>query len=57
MIDFIKWKRQMETLLILSEINTAILEIVTEEYPEIFRKAVLQVVDKNPEIFKIEKKE
>ena len=52
MIDTAKWLRQIETLTILSEINTAILEIVTEEHPEIFRKAILQVVDKYPELFK-----
>ena len=52
MNDTAKWLQRVETLTLLSEINTAILEIVTEEHPEIFRKAVLQVVDKHPEIFK-----
>ena len=52
MIDTAKWLRQIETLIILSEINIAILEIVTEEHPKIFRKAILQVIDKYPELSK-----
>ena len=45
-------EKKIKALLVTAALANEILEIVVKEYPEIFRKAVLQTVDKNPELFK-----
>ena len=47
--------RKIEVLLIYSEIKIEILQIVNEEYPEIFRRAILRVLEKQQQKRKDEK--
>ena len=45
-------EKKIKALLVTAALANEILEIVVKDYPEIFRKAVLQTVDNNPELFK-----
>ena len=44
--------KKLRALIVYGQLIDEILHIVYEEHPEILAKAAIQVVDKNPEIFK-----
>ena len=47
-----EWIRQVEIRVALAHLTNEILEIVFAEHPKIVMKAIIQTVDKNPELFK-----
>jgi len=44
--------KKLRALIVYGQLIDEILHIVYEEHPEILAKAAIQVVDKNPELFK-----
>jgi len=47
-----EWIRQVEIRVALAHLTNEILEIVIKENPEIVNRAIINTVDKNPELFK-----
>ena len=47
-----EWIRQVEIRVALAHLTNEILEIVIKENPEIVSRAIINTVDKNPELFK-----
>ena len=45
-------EKKIKALLVATILANEVLDIVVKEYPEIFRKAVLQTVEKNQDLFK-----
>ena len=45
-------EKKIKALLVTAALTNEILEIVFAEHPKIVMKAIIQTVDKNPELFK-----